>query len=137
MYICIYIYIYIDRQIDRQIDRYRYIYVYVYIFLCVYMYVDLCTYTLLSIYVLLHTFVCIKVIYLYKIVYLVDSQVATSRLALPFGQYPSILFRNHKVEYNHLHKLLYSGNKNQPSLFPTLIVNNIGCMYLFISINSD
>ena len=35
-------------------------------------------------------------------------------VSLLFGWYPSILFQNCKVEYNQLHKILYSSNKNQP-----------------------
>ena len=112
---------------------YMYIFMYVYICMCVSVY--LCTYTLLSIYVLIHTFVCKKVIQL--TVSLVYVQVATSRFGIAI--WVSILaFSFEIVKLNTTTwtkssiQIIKINLGNMNSLFPTLIVNNSGFMYLFI-----
>ena len=131
--VCIYMYIFI----------YRYICMYIYIYI-IYIYIFICV----SLYVCVGTHFCfyksfIKVIYL--IVCLVDIWVTTSQFGIAICSIPgSILAFSFEIANLNTATGTKSSTQvikinlgNTNSLFPTLIFNNSGCMYVFIRINSD
>ena len=116
---------------------YVYIYLYVYLYVCVYIYI--CIFICASLYVCVGTHFCLYKSYLF--VCLVDIQVATSWFHCYLGGILAFSFKIAKLNTTTCTKSstqvikINLGNMN--SLFPTLIVNSSGCMYLFILINSD
>ena len=89
-------------------------------------------------YVLVHTFVCIKVFICLSCRYLgcyllVWHCYLGSILAFSF----EIVKLNTTTCAKSSTQVIKINLGNMNSLFPTLIVNNSGCMYLFIWINSD
>ena len=134
LYVCIYIYLYI----------YLYVCIYMYvsricIFVCVYIYI--CIFIFASLYVCVDTHFCLCKSYLFNCLscrylgcYLsvwhccLGSILAFSFEIVKLNTTTGTKFSTQIIKIN-------IGNMN--SLFTTLIINNGGCTYLFIRINSD
>ena len=135
MYIYIYIYIYV--YIYLYVYLYVYIYIYVYftqMYICMRVYIYVYSSVLLSMYVLVHIFACIKVICLssrYLGCYLsVWHCYMSSKLAFSF----EIVQLNTTTGTKSSTRVIKINQGNMNSLFPTIIINNSGCLYLFIQI---
>ena len=114
-------------------------YIYVYLYLCIY--VCSSVYISASLYVCVHTYFCLHKSCLvnclscrYLGCYLSFCQCYLgSTLAFSF----EIVKLNTTTCTKSSTQVIKINLGNMNSLFPTLIVNNSGCMYLFIWINSD
>ena len=134
---CIYTYIFMCMYICMCV--YTFMFTYMYICMCVYMYVYLHIYMLLSVYVLVHF--CLYRRYLvnclpcrYLGCYL---SVWHCYLGIILAFSFEIVKLNTTICTKSSTQVIKINLGNMNSLFPTLIVNNSGCMYLFTLINSD
>ena len=115
LYAYIYIYIYIHTCIYLSICIFvcAYIHVYftcLYLYVCIYMYIHRC----FSLFMCWYTFFVLYKSYLFNCLSCGYLGCYLSVWHCCLGSTPRFLFQNCKVEYNHWHKVLYSGNQNQP-----------------------
>ena len=90
------------------------VYVNIYVYVSLHVCICLSMYIYASLYICVHTHFCLYKSYLVNCFSCRCLDCYLSVWHCYLGKYPSILCRNCKVEYNHLDKILYSDNKNQP-----------------------